>query len=113
MKWRVQPSEILSGSRCSGARRACLKVEGHSVVKLRDVIPMTATDSTALEHACQIEAIMVTCNRNDFLKIAEEQHHFGIVILIRRKSHAAEAASVLRLVRAADASGLVGNINFA
>jgi hypothetical protein len=56
---------------------------------------------------------LVTCNRNDFLELAEKQAHVGIIIIVRRRSRVAESAALLRLLRAAGDSGINGNINLA
>jgi hypothetical protein len=66
-----------------------------------------------LDYAFQHNLIVITCNRDDFLRLAREHPHHGIVIVIRRRSRAAERASLLRLVESAGAEGLADNINFA
>jgi hypothetical protein len=55
----------------------------------------------------------MTCNRDDFLKLAATQPHHGVIILIRRKSRARERAALLRLLERAGETGLRDNINFA
>jgi hypothetical protein len=55
----------------------------------------------------------MTCNRDDFIKLAETQPHHGIIVIIRRKTRAAERAALLRLLERAGESGLRDNINFA
>lgn len=57
--------------------------------------------------------ILVSCNRNDFLRLAKEKPHAGIIIVVRRRTRAAECAAVLRLLRDADSSGIRENVNFA
>jgi hypothetical protein len=49
----------------------------------------------------------------NFLELAREQLHHGIVVVIRRRSRAAERAALLRLVERAGSEGLADNINFA
>jgi hypothetical protein len=56
---------------------------------------------------------LVTCNRDDFIKLAETQRDRGIVVIIRRKTRAAARAALLRLLERAGESGLKDNINFA
>lgn len=56
---------------------------------------------------------MVTCNRNDFLALANKGPHHGLIILIRRRSAQLECTNLLRLIRQAGDEGLDGNINFA
>jgi hypothetical protein len=44
---------------------------------------------------------------------AQRQSHHGIIVIIRRKTRAAERAALLRLLERAGESGLRDNINFA
>ena len=55
----------------------------------------------------------MTCNRDDFIKLAEKQPYRGIIVIIRRKTRAAERAAPFRLLERAGESGLRNNINFA
>ena len=55
----------------------------------------------------------MTCNRDDFIKLADDQTHHGIVIVIRRKTRAAERAALFRLLQRAGELGLLHNLNFA
>ena len=86
---------------------------GHRIDRLRDVLPRTVSDAEALEYAFDHGLIVITCNRDDFLRLARDRPHPGIVIVIRRRSRAAERAALLRLVDRAGPEGLSGNINFA
>jgi len=86
---------------------------GHSVVTVRDVMPTTASDAEVFNAAQTGNQILVTCNRDDFLALAEKQGHAGLIILIRRRTRIAESAALLRLIERADMTGLTGNINFA
>ena len=90
-----------------------LRELNHEVVRLRDVLPPNASDATVLQFAHERECLLMTCNRDDFLKLAETQPHRGIVIVIRRKTRAEERAALLRLLEAAGETGLRDNINFA
>jgi predicted nuclease of predicted toxin-antitoxin system len=90
-----------------------LRQEGHSVIRVREVLPTESEDSRVLEYATDHQLILVTCNRDDFLMLATGQMHTGIIILIRRNSRIAESTALLKLVRNATESGLTGNINFA
>ena len=56
---------------------------------------------------------MVTCNRDDFVELAKREPHHGIVVIIRRKTRAAERAALFRLLERAGETGLKSNINFA
>jgi len=55
----------------------------------------------------------MTCNRDDFLKLAGTQPHRGIIIDIRRKTRAEERAALLRLLEKAGETSVRDNINFA
>ena len=86
---------------------------GHHVTCLREVLPRDAPDAAVMDHAVQHGLILVTCNRDDFVTLASERPHHGIVIVIRWRSRAQERAALLRLVDRATETGLANNINFA
>ena len=90
-----------------------LRHRGHVVTRLRDVLPVTATDAEALAWARAHDTILVTCNRNDFLALRPERNHPGIVLLIRRRTRQAEIAGMQELLDSAGEQGLANNINFA
>jgi predicted nuclease of predicted toxin-antitoxin system len=90
-----------------------LRQEGHVIVRLRDALPINTTDVAVLKYAEEHELILITCNRDDFLSLAASASHFGIVVLVRRKSRLAECSAMLKLVRKAGESGLLRNVNFA
>lgn len=86
---------------------------GHEVFKLREVLPRTAPDEEVLRAAVERDCVLVTCDRDDFLAIAGNVGHPGLIILVRRRSRALERAALLRLLDGAGEVGLQGNINFA
>jgi len=86
---------------------------GHAVLKLREVLPPTAPDEEVLRLAAERQCVLITCNRDDFLTVAGQIAHSGLVILIRRRTRAQERAALVRLLDNAGESGLRGNINFA
>ena len=86
---------------------------GHGVLKLREVLPITAPDQEVLRFAAERKAILITCNRDDFLELAGKMAHAGIVILVRRRTRMQERTALVRLLDTAGESGLRGNINFA
>ena len=86
---------------------------GHEVVRLPEVLDHTASDERVLEFASGNACVLITCNRDDFLKLAEGKPHEGIIILIRRRSRAAERAALIRLIDKAGEAGIRRNINFA
>ena len=90
-----------------------LRLKGHVVQFLDDALPRTADDRSALRHAADQGMVVVTCNRRDFLRLADTEPHAGIIILIRRRSRIAECAALLRLIERAGESGISNNINFA
>ena len=90
-----------------------LRQEGHVIVRLRDALPINTTDAVVLKYAGEHELILVTCNRDDFIPLARSRTHFGLIVLIRRRSRIVECANLLRLLNSAGESGLAGNINFA
>jgi predicted nuclease of predicted toxin-antitoxin system len=90
-----------------------LRELGHEVVFVREVMNPAAADADVLAYAYQQNALMVTCNRDDFIRLAEQQSHHGIVIVVRRHSRMAERMAFFRLLERAGESGLRDNINFA
>lgn len=90
-----------------------LRQLNHDVSLLRQVLPEASSDSAVLRFAHEQGCVLVTCNRDDFVRLAQEQPHQGIVVIIRRKTRAAERAALFRLLERAGASGLQDNVNFA
>jgi predicted nuclease of predicted toxin-antitoxin system len=86
---------------------------GHEVTKVREVLPAASPDEKVLAQACADGRVLITCNRDDFLQLATQMSHAGIIVLIRRKSRALERSAVVRLLDRAGESGISGNINFA
>jgi len=77
------------------------------------VLARTTSDTDILGYAFRKNLLVITCNRDDFLALAQSVPHRGIIILIRRRSRAAERAALLRLLERAGPTGLADNINFA
>ena len=90
-----------------------LEALGHAVFKLREVLPAVSPDEKVLAHASASGLVLVTCNRDDFIQLAKQTNHAGIIVLIRRKSRALERSALVRLLDRAGESGISGNINFA
>jgi predicted nuclease of predicted toxin-antitoxin system len=95
------------------AVRDALERHEHDIIRLTHLLPRTASDETVFAAAQNNQCVMITCNRDDFLKLAAKGPHLGLIILIRRRSPQAECANLLRLIRKAGEQGLQGNINFA
>ena len=90
----------------------------HDVQRLREVLPVRTTDEVLFEFAQRAQRIIISCNRNHFLKLAREAVEkgnplAGLIILIRRRTRQAECAHLLSLLRRAGEMGLTGNINLA
>ena len=85
----------------------------HQVVLLRKVLPEDASDESVLQFAHDNNCVLLTCNRDDFLQLAKHKPHHGIIVVIRRRTRAAERAALFRLFDSAGEAGLKGNINFA
>ncbi|HEY5043402.1 MAG TPA: DUF5615 family PIN-like protein [Verrucomicrobiae bacterium] len=95
-----------------------LRYWNHETKRLREVLPITAPDEVVFDFAQQQRRIIISCNRNHFLKLAREaiegQKPFaGLIILIRRRTRQSECAHLLPLLRRAGESGVTGNTNLA
>jgi predicted nuclease of predicted toxin-antitoxin system len=86
---------------------------GHQVLRVPDVLDPSAEDGEVLEYASRNGCGVISCNRDDFLKLAQANPHNGIIILIRRRSRGAERAALIRLIDRAGEPGIRDNINFA
>jgi len=86
---------------------------GHDVMLLRTALSEDASDEAVLRFAHEHGSVLLTCNRDDFLKLASKQPHHGIVVIIRRRTRAAERAALFRMLERAGEAGLQNNINFA
>ena len=90
-----------------------LRELGHEVLLLRQVLPTEASDEKVLNFARDNGCIVITCNRDDFLELASRQPHHGVIVLVRRRTRAAERAALFRLLQRAGETGLRDNVNFA
>jgi len=86
---------------------------GHGVMLLRKVLATDASDEAVLRFAHENGCALLTCNRDDFLELATRLSHTGIIIVIRRRTRAAERAALYRLLQRAGETGIQNNINFA
>jgi predicted nuclease of predicted toxin-antitoxin system len=86
---------------------------GHDVLLLRNVMPKRSSDPAVLDYAAANSLLLITCNRDDFIPLAQARSHSGLIVLIRRRSRIVECANLLRLLDSAGESGLAGNMNFA
>lgn len=86
---------------------------GHEVLLLRKVLKGDAPDEAVLQFAHDQDCVVLTCNRDDFLDLAKTRPHHGIVIVIRRRTRAAERAALFQLLERAGETGIWNNVNFA
>lgn len=80
---------------------------------VKDVLCPTARDQDVFGYAIRHGFVLVTCNRDDFLDLARNKDHPGIVIVVRRRRRIAECAAMIRLLENAGHTGIQGHINFA
>ena len=90
----------------------------HDAQRLRDALPVTAPDAEVFEFAQNEGRIIISCNRNHFLRLAREacaqgRPFAGLIIMVRRRTRQAECAHLLSLLHRAGEKGLAGNINLA
>lgn len=90
-----------------------LEALGHEAAMLRELVLATASDEEVLGLAVERGSVLITCNRDDFLALADRRPHAGIVILIRRRSRALERAALVGLLDRAGEAGIRENVNFA
>ena len=90
-----------------------LKQLGHAVTLLSQELTQNAPDEDVLNFADASGGVLVTCNRDDFLQLAAQEPHHGIIVVIRRRTQAAERAALFRLLERAGESGIRNNVNFA
>lgn len=86
---------------------------GHEVMLLRKTLPGDSSDEAVLRFAHDTGCVLLTCNRDDFLRLAATNAHHGVVIVIRRKTRGDERAALFRLLERAGDTGLRNNVNFA
>jgi len=78
-----------------------------------EVLGVRTDDVDIWHHAVRSEAIVITCNRQDFLELAGTAPETRLIILNRRRTRQAECHHVLALLSSAGEEGLKLNINFA
>ena len=91
----------------------CLQQAGHEVTLVAEALGTRTDDVEVWGHAARTGAIVVTCNRQDFLELAGIEPATGLIILNRRRTRQAECTHLLQFLANAGDAGLKGNINFA
>ena len=71
---------------------------GHEVILLRQALPGNSPDEAVFQFAQEHDCLLLTCNRDDFLRLASSKHHHRIVVVIRRRTRAEERAALFRLL---------------
>ena len=88
--------------------------EGFEARRLAEVLPVETEDPEAFRYAQAQKFVVITSNREHFVKLARQQPaHSGVIILIRRRTRHAECAHLLALLRKAGEIGIHSNINLA
>ena len=59
------------------AVKEALERHKHNVIRLTDLLPRTAPDEEVFAAAQSNQCVMITCNRDDFLKLAARGPHLG------------------------------------
>ena len=90
-----------------------LQQAGHEVSLVAETLGVRTDDVDVWQHAVETQAIVITCNRQDFLELAGTAPETGLIILNRRRTRTAECQHLLALLARAGQSGLNSNINFA
>lgn len=91
----------------------CLREAGHEASLVAEILGVRTDDVDIWHHAVRSEAIVLTCNRQDFLALAGVAPETGLIILHRRRTRQAECRHLLQLLANAGEAGLKRNINFA
>ena len=68
---------------------------GHEVLRLRDVLPQETADLLVLQFAHEHGCLLVTCNRNDFIELAQRQPHHGIIVHHQAQESCGRASSAV------------------
>ena len=80
---------------------------------MTEILGERTPDEQIWIHAVRTRAIVITCNRDDFLALAGTEPLTGLIVLKRRRTRQSECAHLLRLLDRAGENGLKGNVNFA
>jgi predicted nuclease of predicted toxin-antitoxin system len=91
----------------------CLQKAGHEAQLVAAVLGVQTDDVEIWQHASRTDAIVVTCNRQDFLELAGSAPATGLIVLNRRRTRQAECRHILDLIARSGESGLRNNVNFA
>ena len=73
----------------------CLRQAGHEVSLVAEVLGVRTDDVDIWHYAVLTSAIVITCNRQDFLELAGTALETGLIVLNRRRTRQAECRHVL------------------
>jgi len=90
-----------------------LRQAGHEAQLVFEVLGARTPDEQVWARAVGAGQLVVTCNRDDFLRLAGAAPETGLIILNRRRTRQAECRRLLQLLQSAGEAGLQRNINFA
>jgi predicted nuclease of predicted toxin-antitoxin system len=63
---------------------------GHEVMLVAEVLGVRTDDTDIWRHAVRTAAVVITCNRQDFLQLAGTEPETGLIVLNRRRTRQAE-----------------------
>ncbi len=72
---------------------------GHDVTLLRKVLPGDSSDEAVFQFAHDAGCIFMTCNRDDFLRLASAEPHNGVVIRDTPQNPSRRARGVVSAAR--------------
>jgi len=90
-----------------------LRQAGHEAQLVFEVLGSRTPDEQVWARAVGARQIVITCNRDDFVRLAGAAPETGLIVLKRRRSRQAECKRLLQLLQRAGDAGLEKNINFA
>src|SRR5271170_6716752 len=85
----------------------CVRQAGHEVLLVAETLGTRTDDTDVWYEAVQIQCIVVTCNRQDYLLLAGTAPATGLIILKRRRTRQAECKRLLQLLASAGEAGLM------
>ena len=89
--------QLLADVHVKSAYLSALRADGHEVTRVVDTLEPTASDSDIVDHARELDAIVLTNDAKDFTRF---EGHPGIVIVPQTGTSAGEvAAAVSRIER--------------
>ncbi len=85
----------------------CLKQAGHDVTMVAEDLGPRTDDVDIWRQAIRIDAIVITCNRQDFLQLAGTAPEKGVIILNRRRTRQSECQCAIDRLTAGGLDGII------